>query len=337
MSSLYRRNKIYWLSFRQSGRSYCQSLKTKDRSTALYLKAQKDKELIEGRIIMPDKKLACLPILDKYKRDREHSLNPQTNNEEYSRIKAFFEWANIASFKQIILERMKNYLNHRLEKDKISLYTANKTIQNTKTFLNWCVKNHYIFYNPLKDLPKYRTPQKEVRFLSKKEIKDLLKVAQDKSLYCDRNPTLYPVIAIGIYTGLRRRELFNLEWQDIDWSHNLIKIKNKEGFTTKNRKNRTIPLHNKLHTVLRPLAKKAGFCFDVINNRRIFGRIKRRANLQDIGWHTLRHTFASQALMAGVPLSTVSKWLGHSSVTTTMIYSHLLEDHEQNEIKKLDF
>jgi len=161
--------------------------------------------------------------------------------------------------------------------------------------------------------------------------------AQDQSLYVDQKPTIYPVIATGIYTGLRQREIFTLEWPDIDFTHQLVKVRNKPGFTTKDRENRAVPLHKDLARILRALRKNEGPCFDVTNQRRIFHRIRIKAGLKDIGWHTLRHTFASHALMAGVPIATVSKWLGHSSVTTTMIYSHLLKDHQAQEIKKLSF
>lgn len=336
MSSLYRRNGIYWLSFRQCGRGHCQSLKTRDRSTAIYLKAQKDKELIEGKNIIPDKKTLCLTILDKYKKDFKHSRAKKTNDDQYKKIKDFLEWSEIRSFNQITQQRIKDYLTFCIEK-KLSLLTVNTIIQNVKTWLNYCVKNRYVFDNAALNVAKYRVPQRDVRFLSQQEIHAILAAAQDKTLYADKKPTLYPVIATGIYTGLRQQELFNLSWRDIDFNQNIVRVMNREGFTTKDKENRAIPLHKTLKGILRPLKKKDGRCFDITNQRRIFRRIKNKASLAGIGWHTLRHTFASHALMAGVPIATVSKWLGHAAVTTTMIYSHLLKDHQQDEIKKLDF
>ena len=53
--------------------------------------------------------------------------------------------------------------------------------------------------------------------------------------------------------------------------------------------------------------------------------------------HTLRHTFASHLVMKGVDLPTVQKLLGHSDIQTTMIYSHLAQDHLNDAINKLDF
>src|SRR5262249_45989981 len=53
------------------------------------------------------------------------------------------------------------------------------------------------------------------------------------------------------------------------------------------------------------------------------GKVCRQAGLRRITWHVLRHTFASQLAMKGVPLNTVQALLGHSSITTTMRYAHV--------------
>lgn len=335
MSSLYRRNEVYWLSFRDRGKSYNISLKTKDRNTALYLKAQKDKELIEGKSFIPDNKSLCLPVLEKYQKEFEHLRKHMTNTRQCNKIKAFFKWGNVRTLKDITPDLLKEYINHRIKEENISPHTANGIIQHINTFLNWSVKNRYIFDNPIRYVKKHRVPQKDVRFLDKAEIAALLEAARKTELYVDKKPTLAPVIITGIYTGLRPQELFHLEWEDIDFDQGIVKVRNKPDFTIKDYENRAIPLHRDLKDALLPLRKEKGLCFDTVNQRRIFGRIKKAAKLTDISWYTLRHTFASHALMAGIPLVTVSKWLGHSSISTTMIYAHLLKDHHQNEIQKL--
>lgn len=336
MSSLYRRHGIYWRQYRTNGRTFRESLHTRDRSTAIYIKAQKDRELLEGQNILPDQHALCLPVLEKYRRDFRHARTAKHNSDQDKRIKDFLAWAGARSFNQITTPKIKEYLNHCIEK-KLGLFTVNAVLQNLKTWLRYCHKERYITDNPAAGIPKYRVPQRAVRCLSPDEIKAILDAAQNTRLYVDRKPTLYPVIATGLYTGLRQRELFTLAWSDIDWSQNIIRVVNKAGFTTKNKKNRAIPLHAVLKDILRPLKKKDGPCFDTTNQRRIFSRIRKAAHLNGIGWHTLRHTFASQALMSGIPIATVSKWLGHSAITTTMIYAHLLRDHQQDEIKKLNF
>jgi site-specific recombinase XerD len=62
----------------------------------------------------------------------------------------------------------------------------------------------------------------------------------------------------------------------------------------------------------------------------------RRAGLREIRWHDLRHSFACQLVSAGVPLRQVQDWLGHSTMTMTMRYSHLAPGHGADLIRALE-
>ncbi len=344
MSSLYRRNNIYWLSFRQHGKSFCKSLKTKDRSTALFLKAQKDQELLQGNSILPNQNNLCRPVLEEYKSFMSSRRTREHNQTEYNTVKSFLNWGSINTFAQINKVKLQEYLDHRLkatpEHKGISKNTANHIIASIKFFLRYAASRRIATDNPiLKEIRNYKLEDKDIRFFSKEEISRILKTARDRSLYADGKPTLYPIIATGIYAGLREKELFNLKWENIDFTRKVIAVTNMEGFKTKSRKNRVIPLHPRLKLILWPLRKQKGLCFDTTNERRIFNRILRESKLKEprVRWHTLRHTFASQALMVGVSLFTVSKWLGHSDIKTTMKYAHLCPDHSQKEMNRLDF
>jgi len=199
-----------------------------------------------------------------------------------------------------------------------------------KTFLNFAVRRRYIFENPIRGIKHYRLPHNPPRFLTDDEVKRILKAAAKSDLG--------PLVATAIYTGMRKSELFNLEWTDLDFPVGTITVRNKEGFTTKSKRFRIIPIHPALKWILWPLRAKEGLCFDATNNRRVFRRIVRKSKIQgDIGLHTLRHTFASHLIMNGVDIVTVSKLLGHSSISTTMIYSHLTGDHIKTAVEKLRF
>jgi site-specific recombinase XerD len=68
-----------------------------------------------------------------------------------------------------------------------------------------------------------------------------------------------------------------------------------------------------------------------------FKTVLRKAGLKDVTLHTLRHTFASQLVMAGVPLRDVQELMGHQSFETTLRYAHLSEDHAKRQVLKLPF
>ena len=78
-----------------------------------------------------------------------------------------------------------------------------------------------------------------------------------------------------------------------------------------------------------------------IFKNRLLRRVKtlaKKLKLGDnIGVHTLRHTFASHLVMKGVDLATIKQLLGHSDIETTMIYSHLTDDHVDRAVEKLNF
>jgi site-specific recombinase XerD len=73
----------------------------------------------------------------------------------------------------------------------------------------------------------------------------------------------------------------------------------------------------------------------VLRIKRAFNNACKKAGLENVTPHTLRHTFASHLVMAGIDLSTVQRLLGHRDIATTMIYAHLTEDHLARGVEKL--
>jgi site-specific recombinase XerD len=333
MSHRYRRGDIYWLAYHRHGKLYRESLKTKDLTTAKFLQAQKDKDLSTGTV--PTLGALISTLKDEYKAAFEHHKTKRTHAEDLARIKHFIDWAQVVKVSDITEKKLQDYFNYRINTDtkelrKLVPNTVNRIMASLKTFLNFAVRRRYIFENPIRGIKHYRLPHNPPRFLTDDEVKRILKAAARTDLGA--------LVATAIYTGMRKSELFNLEWTDIDFPAGTITVRNKEGFTTKSKRFRIIPIHTALRRILWPLRAKEGRCFDVTNDRRVFRRIVRKAKIQgDIGLHTLRHTFASHLIMNGVDIVTVSKLLGHSSISTTMIYSHLTGDHIKTAVGKLKF
>jgi integrase len=121
----------------------------------------------------------------------------------------------------------------------------------------------------------------------------------------------------------------------------------KHGFInltkTKNGERRQIPINDTLRAMLKGLVRRLDVPWvfsevvkmkDGTEKVKRFGDIKRsfatackRAGINDFVFHSLRHTFASHLVMAGVDLTTVSRLLGHKSLTMTLRYSHLAPNH----------
>lgn len=147
-------------------------------------------------------------------------------------------------------------------------------------------------------------------------------------------PMLKSFFIVAYYTGLRLSELENLQWQSIDFERRIITVKNYSTYRTKNRKDRTVPmsvsvykemkilLHLKISNYVFPNSKGTQYHNSFASKK--FKDAIRKLNLsEEIHFHTLRHSFASNLVRKGVSLYFVKELLGHSDITTTMVYAHL--------------
>jgi integrase len=185
-------------------------------------------------------------------------------------------------------------------------------------------------------LAKVKPPKvvKTFHFFSKEEISKLVKAAKEP---------LKTGIIILINTGLRRGELFNLRWRDVDLKTKKLRVWPYEGFTPKGKRPRSVPLNDEALKVLRILKKEnneSEYVFRPYGNlhtlRRQFTNQAKELGLKGT-LHDLRHTFASHLAMEGVPIPVIKDLLGHSEISTTMIYAHLSPNHNRMAVEKLRF
>jgi integrase len=208
---------------------------------------------------------------------------------------------------------------------------SNKTIKNHLTLLNRCLATAYEWLALSGSPPKIRWPKcapPDMNFLSFDECELLLSAAEGLD---------YEMILTALRTGMRQGELKGLQWSSINWENRSIAVRHsldsytKALLSPKSNRIRHIPMDADVYEVLFWRKKETGYVFSDREGRpflhnRLNVRLRKvcaKAGLRKIGWHTLRHTFASHLAMRGVPLTAVKELLGHSSITTTMRYSHL--------------
>jgi integrase len=157
------------------------------------------------------------------------------------------------------------------------------------------------------------------------------------------------LILVAVRTGMRMGELLGLRWVDVDLSAGRINVRQsyvKGHFgLPKSGKPREIPLGDDVIEALEAHRHERGpfvFC-DAAGKHLTDGllewplkRALKRAGLREIGWHVLRHTFASHLAMRGVPLKVIQELLGHASIATTMIYAHLAPHIARDAVRVLD-
>jgi len=215
--------------------------------------------------------------------------------------------------------------------------TINYEVKTIRAIFNFGIKHGLCRDNPTADVPTLKVNDSQrPRFLDAAEIDRFLDAAP---------PSLYPIFYTFINTGLRKGELINLQWSDINLKRAKLSIRKKDFWVPKT-KERDVPLHQGMIDLLKELKPKEAKPTDFVfgddpaflsqNLRKNLISIAKKAGIEDFTKiHSLRHTFASHLIMKGVDLPTVQRLLGHSDIQTTMIYAHLAPDHLVGAVEKL--
>ena len=235
---------------------------------------------------------------------------------------------------------------------------AVKTKRNIRNVLNGimvlAVQENVIGFNPLTKIPVFRETKKENRrALTGEEVHQLLHALdayyEKKKNYKSVNMLIYPYVYLAIYTGARRGELCALTWDDIDVEKCTVSINKSINEhldievpkTTNAYRVNVIPKD----VMAKLLPFKDSKCNKVFhtctgeyikpsNIARAFRNILKFSALPHICLHELRHTHATLALRAGVPITDISKQLGHASISTTLdFYSHASNESSENVVK----
>ena len=333
MSRILKREKTWYIDYHYKGKRVRRSLNTTSKKVAELASKNIDIQIAKEELnLSAPKKISfekfCEKFLGWYKVQNSKKSYKDYENLFTSTIIPYFKGY---SLNKINVELIEKYKINR--SGKIKSATVNKELTALKHVFNKAIQWGYQKENPVTQVKKMKVIQRKFRFLSLDEIDLVLGNCSD---------SIYPILLTAIHTGLRKAELFRLEWKDIDFEREIITVTAKGEEHTKNYRNRDIPMTDQLIECLRGLPRKSNWIFTKADGKRYSGWIRssleltvQKARVERFTLHDLRHTFASQLVMEGADLPTVQKLMGHSKISTTMIYSHLAPDHLKGAIKKL--
>jgi len=333
MGRVYKRKNAWYLDYTTNGKRY-RERGSKDRKTAERLLAEKELKIDRGEEFLKDK--PAEEYIAEHLKNCQITKSPFTYDRyESILLKLFLPFlrsAKITYLHQVTPSLIEKYKISRLETVKDT--TINKELKIIKTFFNRAVEDSYAKKNPTQNIKFMKVQQRFPRYLSKEEIRKLSGTATGN---------MKDIIITFLNTGMRRKELTILRWEDIDLKNKRMTIQEQ----TKNRRPRIIPINDSLLEVLqRRLKTQNGpYVFPTRTGKPKEGHsllrdiklVYKKAGITGAGIHTLRHTFASHLIMAGVDLASVKELLGHSQITTTMIYSHLAPEHLKGATERLKF
>ncbi|MHB1686984.1 MAG: tyrosine-type recombinase/integrase [Ignavibacteriaceae bacterium] len=253
---------------------------------------------------------------------------------------------------ELSLRKLKSYLNKDLllselnrvmmEKFLLSVfsnskYAAHLYCRTLKAAMNKAITWDYLQNNPFKGIKLPKIPVKHPAFISENELDTIIENVKEKDIK--------DIITIAFFTGMRVSEIINLKWDAINFTSGIITVQNNESFTTKNKHERIIPIHSKVNSLLMNrnliaskdyIFSKNGILYHQELISKVFKRAVRKIGLsEDLHFHSLRHSFASNLVKKGISLYVVKELLGHESITTTQIYSHLQKESLVNAISLL--
>ena len=274
----------------------------------------------------------------------ERSLSINSVDAYIRDINKFGEYikTNNISVLKTNLENIRGFINE-INKIGISSRSQARFISSIKSFYKFLLIEGYISNSPAELLASPKIGVKIPTVLSIDEVNKLIKSIDLSSKYGERNRAIIETIYA---CGLRVTELINLKISNIFFKDNFLKIIGKGN------KERLCPIADKTLNYLKiyideirnhSIIKEKDSDVVFLNNRgsklsrvMIFLLLKKYAEIagikKNISPHTLRHSFATHLIDGGADLRAIQEMLGHQSITTTEIYTHLDKEYLRSNI-----
>ena len=317
---LFRRNKVWWMTFIHQCQQVRRSTGTTDRRLAEAILGKIRVKIVEGRFFdtLEAKDHTFNDMMDRYLKERSITKAPASRQRDEQCLAHLRDAFGPLTLAEITPKLLAAYKAKRRETAKPA--TVNKELGLVRHGFNVAIRE----WEWCRDNPMQRVCMETVR----NERDRWISSEEEGRLLANSAPWLQDMIVFALNTGMRRGEILNLQWQAVDLIRQVLVV-----MRSKNGEKRTVPLNSRLVELLRRKATmqaKGSFVFssaastlvDARNLTRSFRLAAKKAQLIDVRFHDLRHTFATRLAQAGVDLYKVQRLLGHKSAAMTQRYAH---------------
>ncbi len=328
-SLLKRSNGVYYILYYSNGRQRWKSTGATTKPEALRALVN-FKQLFEARLKSVSFEQFSHQILVSC------DIAPRTVERYKSIFKTFTPFLRGAYVNEVTPETIDAYKAKRLR--EISPVSVNVELRMLKAAFSTAKRWRMTAQNPFEGVSFARVPEQAPLALSREDFQRLLA--------CIRENWLKELVVFAVNTGMRRGEILNLRWQDVDLARRTLTIQTRENFKTKHGRRRVVPVNDVAYNVLASRHGKSPseYVFE-LNDKKIsestvthkFKACVRAANLTNpkVRFHSLRHTFATNLLRAGESIHIVQRILGHSSVMVTEGYSGIAASELHSAVNKI--
>lgn len=281
------------------------------------------------------------------------TVNQKAGRATVDALEACFGTLYERELRSIVAYDIERFKTRRL-KAGIKPATVNRDLDRIRKVYSCAVEWGFLSEHPLRKVKRIKVDNERVRYLSAEEEDRLRKALVDREIerrkhresgnaWCKQRggegrpmwpdngftDHMMPMVLVSLNSGMRRGELFGLEWHSVNLPGRLLTV---EAGNAKSGKTRHLPLNDEALDVLKRFKKQhggkglvfpspTGGRFDNIN--KAWEGLVLAAKLSNFNFHDLRHDFASKLVMAGVDLNTLRELLGHADIKMTLRYAHL--------------
>lgn len=265
-----------------------------------------------------------------YRRDLEH----------------FFTWSGKMEYDQIKSEHVRGWVINLMNEFNEKPSSIHRKVSALSSFYRFLYVKNFLdetYVNPTVGIVLPKKPKNLPTFFIEKEMDDCMKMWSDSEEFCDVRNLL--IIEIIYQTGLRRSEVAGLKDNDVEVERHRLKVIGKGN------KERIVPFGDDLAEKIERYREKrdekmetrsdnffvndkgesigGNFIYNVV--RKMMGMVSKQSKISP---HVVRHTFATAMLNRGADLNVIKELLGHESLATTQIYTHVTFEELQKEYKK---
>jgi integrase len=327
--TIYRRGNSWCVGFTVNGRRVRETVGP-NKKIAQKVLSLRMTQVLENRYFPPNRQLGRMPFKDfaQMYLEREGPLLKSIRTER-NRVLAWAREFGSRPLGQITREEIEAWRRNKMTKCRPA--TINRDLSRLRRMFSLAVEWELLEESPMAGIRFLRENNARTRYLSIEECQRLI-------ASCIA-PHIRALVTVALHSGMRLGEILNLRWYDLDFASGFILVRD-----SKNGESRHVPMDATLFALFRAYPRRLGtdlvFCSSsgrrIVDVRTGFLNACKRAGLTDLHFHDLRHTFASQFVMAGGGAWVLREILGHKSLTISLRYTHLAPTYKIKAIDRMN-
>lgn len=266
-----------------------------------------------------------------YSKNTLHSYQKDLEN-----FYSYLKQNGIEKFNRISKRTIQRFMIYLSQKN-LSPKSISRHLSALRSFYNFLIFNDITDNNPLEGIQNPKIPKKAIKYLEESSLNQILTLMEkDEEIKQD-----YLILELLYSSGLRVSELCSLKKADIDFQNNFLRVRGKGD------KVRLVPITERIKKALFEFISRnnlsSEFLFVTKNGGKLYPKYVERlvkkylSEISEDGRvypHLIRHTFATHLLRRGADIRSIKELLGHESLDTTTVYTHVSIEHLKSTYKK---